>query len=232
MMGGGEIRTLETLPLDREVVRLSGKKHPSVLFVPTASDDAAGYVESIRRIYEHRLGGTVETLLLVRERPSALEIRRKIAAADVIYVGGGSTYRLMRRWKRAGVDRAIRRAYDRGALLTGMSAGGICWCDSGMSDSFEGRWTRVSGLGLLPLDHNPHASDRARKQAVGAFARKHRSSMFEIDNLAAVHFRDDSVRVLSVHPGRWARVLRYRAAGVRRIRLPERGTMQGLLSLL
>ena len=49
-IGGGELKDLETLPIDREIVRLARKKKPRVLFIPTASGDALGYCETFRTV--------------------------------------------------------------------------------------------------------------------------------------------------------------------------------------
>lgn len=42
-IGGGEIRTRGTAAIDREIIRLSGKKNPKLLFIPTASSDSERY---------------------------------------------------------------------------------------------------------------------------------------------------------------------------------------------
>ena len=50
-IGGGEIGRLgvknETLAIDREIVALSEKKNPKLLFIPTASGDAYAYLASV-----------------------------------------------------------------------------------------------------------------------------------------------------------------------------------------
>ncbi|MBS3071645.1 Type 1 glutamine amidotransferase-like domain-containing protein [Candidatus Pacearchaeota archaeon] len=42
-IGGGEIKDLDTFSIDKEIVKLTGKKHPKALFIPTASGDSEGY---------------------------------------------------------------------------------------------------------------------------------------------------------------------------------------------
>jgi hypothetical protein len=42
-IGGGEIRSRGTAPIDREIIRLTNKKHPRLLFIPTASSDSGRY---------------------------------------------------------------------------------------------------------------------------------------------------------------------------------------------
>ena len=78
-----------------------------------------------------------DVLFLITEQISANEIGRKIRWADIIYVGGGNTLQMMRVWRRVGVDRLLKSAYEKGTVLSGISAGAICWFDSGHSDSMS-----------------------------------------------------------------------------------------------
>ena len=43
-IGGGELKDLETLEIDKRIVELTGKTRPKALFIPTASGDAVGYM--------------------------------------------------------------------------------------------------------------------------------------------------------------------------------------------
>ena len=136
-IGGGEIRTRGTAEIDREIIRLSNRKYPAVLFIPTASSDSERYC---RRFVEHFgkfLKCKTDVLRLVDEPPFAQQIEKKIFSADIIYVGGGNTLYMMRLWRRLGVDKLLRAAYENGIVLSGISAGAIRWFDSGHSDSMS-----------------------------------------------------------------------------------------------
>jgi dipeptidase E len=75
---------------------------------------------------------------------------------------------MMRVWRRLGVDTLLRAAYDKGIVLCGISAGSICWFDSGHSDSMSfydpKHWSyiNVRGLGLIKGVHCPHYNSRTR----------------------------------------------------------------------
>ena len=71
------------------------------------------------------------------EQPPAREIVRKIMSSDIVYVGGGNTLLMMRIWRRFGLDKVLKGAYEAGIVLAGISAGSICWFDSGHSDSMS-----------------------------------------------------------------------------------------------
>ena len=76
---------------------------------------------------------------------------------DVIYVGGGNTENMMAVWRVHGVDRALRRAWGSGIVMAGLSAGSLCWFETGTTDSFgAGLAVLSAGLGLLPGSHAPH----------------------------------------------------------------------------
>lgn len=205
-IGGGYIRKASTLPIDREIVRLSGKKHPKLLFIPTASSDHKGYWEIMDRYYGRRLGCRADVLWLLKNPPAFSEIRNKILSADIIYVGGGNTLMMMKLWRRLGVDRLLKQAWNQGIVLCGVSAGSICWFQSGHSDSLSfynpKRWKyiNVQGLGFLKGIHCPHFDSHT----LGVPRKKHFERMIgrigsmgiAIDNDCAVAFIDNGFCVI------------------------------------
>jgi dipeptidase E len=167
-IGGGEIRTRGTVAIDREIIRLSNKKSPKLLFIPTASSDSEIYWQAVQEYFGKFLKCRTDVLFLIKERPSKEQIRRKISTADIIYVGGGNTLMMMRLWRRLGVDKLLVSAYENGTVLSGTSAGSICWFDSGHSDSMSfynpRKWNyiNVRGLGLISGIHCPHYNGMTR----------------------------------------------------------------------
>ena len=167
-IGGGEIRTRGTLAIDREIIRLSNTTKPRLLFIPTASDDSERYWRRVQEYFGEFLGCKTDVLLLLREAPSQEQIRSKIVAADIVYVGGGNTLLMMRTWRRSGVDKLLKAAYESGTVLSGISAGSICWFDSAHSDSMSfyrpkaWRYINVRALGLTHAIHCPHYDGRTR----------------------------------------------------------------------
>ena len=209
-IGGGELSDLDTLPIDKEIVRLSGKKKPVALFIPTASGDAQGYIECFKSIYGIKLGCRTDELLLVKERLSKKEISQKIFSADIIYVGGGNTFRMLKIWKKCGVDELLKQAYKKGIILSGLSAGAICWFKYGLSDSrkFVGNndnfaFMRVSGLGIIPCTVSPHHVREKEKREPGLAAIMHKTSGvgLAIDDNAAILIQNNEYKVLTSKPG-------------------------------
>ena len=209
-IGGGEIRDREAEAIDREIIRLSGKKKPKLLFIPTASSDVEGYWKTVQEYFGAYLGCRTDVLFLIREQPSRTEIERKILSADVIYVSGGNSLKVMRRWRLFGIDRLLKEAYERGAVLSGLSAGSICWFERGHSDSMSfynpKKWKHINvrGLGFIRGLHCPHYNGGTR----GMPRRKHFRNVIRkiggigiaIEDCCAIEFVGDRYRVITVKP--------------------------------
>ncbi|MEQ2442472.1 Type 1 glutamine amidotransferase-like domain-containing protein [Pseudoflavonifractor sp. CLA-AP-H29] len=137
-ISGGDLSS--TRPLNLHAIKLSGKTNPNVLFVGTASRDADGYIASIEKEYKN-LGCQVKSLCLVTKSYRNEDIDILLSWADIVYVGGGDAVSMMLVWKQHGLDEKLKEIYRKdAAVLTGLSAGAICWfnCGHSDSDSFHG----------------------------------------------------------------------------------------------
>jgi dipeptidase E len=205
-IGGGNIKTGETKTIDQIIVEQSGKSSPHVLFIPTASSDNPDYIKTVTEHFES-LNCIVDSLKLITEKPSQEMIAHKIASADIIYVGGGNTLKMMRQWRKLGVDNLLAQARSRGAILCGLSAGSICWFAYGNSDSRKFKnpsadLIRVTGLGFIDALHCPHYHKEAdRKLSLKEMTRKTRNLAIALDDGAAIHVKDIGYRILQSLPG-------------------------------
>lgn len=176
-LGGGEMGRpkkeggfypMETIAIDKEIVVSSGKKHPKLLFIPTASSDSESYFDVVKK-YFSKLGCSVSALYLIKDKLSKREIERKILSSDIIYVGGGNTLKMMIIWRRLGVDKILKKAHNKGIVLSGISAGAICWFKFGNSDSrlFTSntkQLIKVTGLGFYDALICPHYDEEVHRQ--------------------------------------------------------------------
>ncbi len=166
-IGGGEIGQNETLEIDKYIIALVNKDITKILFIPTASNDAQEYIDCVDK-YFTSLNCVVDSLCLINENLTQQEIKDKILNTDIIYVGGGNTRQMMNIWKKNNVDTYLKLAYDKGIVLSGLSAGSICWFKWGHSDSdtyengFECGFSKVAGLGFLNFAHCPHYNESGR----------------------------------------------------------------------
>ncbi len=213
-IGGGRIGrfspTVRTTAIDRELVRISGKRSPRLLFLPTASAGCDQYCAAIYKQFNKRLGCKVDIMLLVNTDPEPASIRDRMARADIIYVGEGNTLRMMKTWRRYGVDRALRAAMKRGAVLSGASAGSIAWFSWGNSDSLKSegnptKLTRVRGLGFVDALLCPHYdAEKHRRPSLKAMMKGKKGVAIALDECCALVVHDDAYRVLASVKGRKA----------------------------
>jgi dipeptidase E len=117
-------------------------------------------------------------------------LRELALAHDVIVVGGGSTANMLAVWRVHGFDRILREAWEHGVLLTGWSAGMICWFDAGVTDSFGPQLEGMrDGLGFLPGSACPHYDGEERRRPVYTeLVRDGFPPGIALDDLAGAHY--------------------------------------------
>lgn len=141
MGGGGFAMEPDNLLLDRYLLSLSEKSKPKICFIATASGDSEGYIE---RFYNSCKDLYCTPSHLSLFKPHIVDIEKFILEQDIIHVGGGNTINLLSLWKTWKLDQVLLRALEKGVVLSGMSAGMICWFEQGLTDS--------KGIGLGSLD--------------------------------------------------------------------------------
>ena len=98
-IGGGENgrpgTKYETRQIDEEIVRFSGKNHPKVLFIPPPSQFQEDYFKVMQKVFV-RLGCDISPLYLSNPNPNKRELEETVLGADIIYVGGGNTLKMLK----------------------------------------------------------------------------------------------------------------------------------------
>ena len=161
-IGGGEFTRDEITSIDKFALELTGKYDPKILYIPTASNDEE---KGLMDEYFKSFGCTViDSLYLCEGKATDDEIQNKIFGADYIFAGGGDAILLMDIWKKYKVDQYIREAYYKDIVLSGISAGSICYYEIGHTDSLsyhEENWDycRMHGTGIIPAIHSPHYNE-------------------------------------------------------------------------
>ena len=147
-IGGGEIPRIkngiqlpyETREIDEEIVRLSQKQNPKLLFIGTASSNSYDYFLVIKELFE-KLGCSVSNLDLLKENLDMEQVKEDILNTDIIYVGGGNTKFMLEKWRTLGVDNLLLEAYNKGIVCSGLSAGSYCW--------FKCNYDLLEGIGIV-----------------------------------------------------------------------------------
>lgn len=197
-IGGGE----SILEIDKFIVEFSEVSNPKLLFIPAASDDSKEYTESITKLYGEQLGCVVDTLLLIDNDITEQEIQEKILSADIIYVGGGDTVKMMDVLRKNKVDEYLKKAYEKNIVLSGISAGSICWFLEGHSDSNlvsnpDGWWdhTQAIGTGLIPAIHCPHYNEKGH-EGFDDIIKTQELPGIAIENNCAIVIKDNTYKII------------------------------------
>ena len=162
-IGGGTFE--ETDVLNRRICNLSRKEKPNILFIGTAAEDSTNPLTSCKKSFKRVCPGViVKKLSILRTHYAPEEIDALIDWADIIYVGGGNTAFMLEEWRKQGIDLRLRKVFEEdSAVLSGMSAGALCWFSDGYTDSasFSGdenwtyEWIRPQ-TGIFPAAFCPH----------------------------------------------------------------------------
>jgi dipeptidase E len=133
-----------------------------LLYVPTAGrEDPSATVAW----YDRLRGRADMTHLHFFPWPPA-DLRERALASDIILVTGGNTANALAIWRVHGFDEILREAWDEGVLLTGWSAGMICWFEQGVTDSFGPELAPMDCLGFLRGSACPHYDGEERRRPV------------------------------------------------------------------
>jgi peptidase E len=201
--GGGFSVETDNQLLDDFILSLSPRQPARVCFVPTASADSAAYLVKFYRAFSGRAVATDLTLFdppsLPRRPSRTSELGTFLAEQDIIYVGGGNTANLLAIWRTHGLDRLLREAWMRGAILCGVSAGMLCWFRGGVTDSFGNLEALADGLGLIDATACPHYDgEEQRRPTYHRFIREGLRWGYAADDGVALHFRgSELVEVVS-----------------------------------
>eukprot|EP00562_Extubocellulus_spinifer_P003455 CAMPEP_0178488990 /NCGR_PEP_ID=MMETSP0696-20121128/10145_1 /TAXON_ID=265572 /ORGANISM="Extubocellulus spinifer, Strain CCMP396" /LENGTH=395 /DNA_ID=CAMNT_0020116777 /DNA_START=409 /DNA_END=1596 /DNA_ORIENTATION=- len=128
-----------------------GASAPNVLYLGTATYDLSA--PRARQTDElKKLGCTITSLDVSDKSPSPSDLKGSIDAADIIIASGGNTLFAVDRWNRLNMIPLLRAASERGAVLTGGSAGAIWVFQSGHSDSADPETFRQHMLDSAEMD--------------------------------------------------------------------------------
>ncbi|MGH3096770.1 MAG: Type 1 glutamine amidotransferase-like domain-containing protein, partial [Streptosporangiales bacterium] len=150
------VRFSERHGLMNEAIRLPGVKVAKVCGIFTAVGDDASTIA----LWYGALGGHGDidtTHFTVFDMPNYIDYRAHLLAQDVIWVCGGSTANLLALWRLHRLDEILRDCWEAGIVLTGVSAGSLCWHTGGTTDSFGLELQPITdALGFLPYSNSPH----------------------------------------------------------------------------
>ena len=162
-MGGLSWEEEERRRLEDYWLALTGADRPRVLVVPTA----AGEDPEMTLTLFGQLTDRAELSYLSFYPWPPGDLHELTLRQEAIYVTGGNTANALAIWRRHGFDEILREAWEAGIVLTGWSAGMICWFEASVTDSFGPQLEGMrDGLGFLPGSACPHYDGEGERRPV------------------------------------------------------------------
>ncbi|MBP5593285.1 MAG: Type 1 glutamine amidotransferase-like domain-containing protein [Clostridia bacterium] len=195
-IGGGELKTKETLTLDSELAKVA-KKHAAglrarALFIPTASRDHLPYYNSFHKIYTGVFDIKTDVVLSVNKELDPDKTKAKFDSADLIYIGGGNTLFMIESFIKTGLLGYIKDALDHGTPIAGISAGAVLWFDRIFTDSLsDSNLSICNGLGLARGLICPHYN--RRKEQFDRLLESLSGRVIAIEDLAMIRLEGSTI---------------------------------------
>lgn len=192
-MGGGGFSMEPDNPLlDRYILKEAKTANPKICFLPTASGDSEQYIS---RFYSFFNDQNCDPSHLSLFNPPSRDLESFVLEKDILYVGGGNTKNLLALWKEWGLDSILRKAWEEGVILAGLSAGAICWFEQGVTDSYGDGLEPINCLGFLKGSNCPHYDgETERRPAYHKLMETNKlHSGIALDDGVAIHYKEKEI---------------------------------------
>lgn len=198
--GGGFSMEPDNPLLDSYILKQAETKNPKICFLPTASGDSVDYISRFYDFFEKQNCHPSHLSLF---KPPNRDLEDFLLEKEIIYVGGGNTRNLLVLWKEWGIDSILRKAWNKGIILAGISAGSLCWFEEGVTDSFGDGLEPLSCLGFLKGSNCPHYDGESDRRP--AYHKLISSGTLQAgiaaDDRVAIHYIDQSIsKIVSSRP--------------------------------
>jgi len=187
--GGGFGRAIGDLKIEKYIIDQCDSKNPKICFIPTATGDDKDYIDNFYKAFNSLDSITSHIDLFKR----TIDLRSHILDQDIIYVGGGNTKSMLAVWREWGLDLILKEAYENNIILSGVSAGAICWFDKGITDSWKDSQATLDCLGFVKgiccphYDEEPERIPYVKKILINNKIKE----CYAIEGYTALHMIDD-----------------------------------------
>ncbi len=186
--GGGFGRNNSSYLIENYLLKLTGIETPKICFLPTATGDDDTYIVRFYSIFS-RLNCIPSHISFFQR---TIDIHTHIMNQDLVFVGGGNTKSMLAIWNDWGMSELLNNAYNQGIIMSGVSAGAICWFTSGITDSWDKELKILPCLDFISGACCPHYDEEpTRKPFVKKILHQQKiSNCISIEGGAAIHFID------------------------------------------
>jgi len=196
----------ETGPMDQEIIKLTGKEHPNFLFIAHSQlqslDVQDFYFQTMKNIYGGKYNCDCKMLRSDKLTDTGFA-QELVGWADIIYEGGGNTLDMIELWKTSGFDKILKKAWEDGKVLCGVSAGANCWFEECSSDSLKIKYgpdqplIAMNCLGFQKGFFVPHSDEPGRRESVKDLLNGKDTIGFLLSNCTALEIVDDQYRIIT-----------------------------------
>jgi aminopeptidase N len=197
--GGGFGRNPGDGVIEQYILDQTGKEKPNICFIPTATGDNEAYKVNYYSTFS-KLDCNPIHLDFFKRTP---DLEQLIPQQDAIFVGGGNTKSMLAVWKDWNLDKLLKDAYEKGVIMSGVSAGANCWFERAVVDSWEEDLRVIDCMGFVKGNCCPHYDEEPqRRPAVKKFLEDDIvDSFYSIEGNCALHIKNDD-EYLSVDFGK------------------------------
>lgn len=205
LIGGGEVgrgrTSYQTAAIDQEAVKMTNKSNPNFLFIGLASSFSDSYYDTMKKIYKDL--GCNCVYLKKKNILNNLDLAKsKINQADIIYICGGDTIKLLKDVKDYNIDILLKKACEEGKVLVGMSAGAILLANKGFSDSLiirkeSNEHVFLNGINLVNINICPHyKTSKQKDKELANYLLEFNEDCFCLEDCTALKIVDDIYEVI------------------------------------
>ena len=187
--GGGFGREIKDLKIEKYIVDQSVAKTPKICFIPTATGDDQAYIDTFYKAF-NSLGCKTSHINFFKR---TINLKEHILDQDIIYVGGGNTKSMLAVWKEWGLDKILFEAYKNKIIMSGVSAGAICWFKKGITDSWKDNQATLDCLNFVDGVCCPHYDEEPERipYVKEILVNEEIRACYAIEGYAALHLIDD-----------------------------------------
>lgn len=204
----GTFKPYETGPMDQEIIRITGKEKPNFLFIAhskNTEEEQDKYFATMKNIYETKYGCECKHLKS-KDLLDNAKVSKLIDWSDIIYEAGGNTLDMIKLWVETGFDKVLIKAWEKGKVMCGVSAGANCWFKECSSDSLQIKYgkdqplIKVDCLGLINGLFVPHCDEPGRSENAKDLLKASTEVGLSISNCCALEIIDDEYRLITSNP--------------------------------
>ena len=186
--GGGFGRSSSSCLIEKYILSLSNNASPRICFLPTASGDDDTYIVRFYSVFS-RLSCIPSHIEFFKR---TIDIKEHIMNQDVVFVGGGNTKSMLAIWSDWGMDNILKQAYKQGIVMSGVSAGAICWFSTGITDSWDNKLNILPCLNFIKGTCCPHYDEEPERIPFvkKILHEKKVNNCLSIEGGSAMHFVD------------------------------------------